>query len=138
MNSHNTQNNYLNLNKDRYINSPLTYSNHYYSIVIICQIQRICSVVECYCCGIFCARSVLSLTLISRGTVRYRRTALDFQSPKILMSSRGRPTWKANEAPPRRKEWEPKSIPWRPHLLRHERSLVMKNPYVKGRIVRDE
>ena len=36
MNSHNTQNNYLNLNKDRYINSPLTYSNHYYSIVIIC------------------------------------------------------------------------------------------------------
>ena len=39
------------------------------------------------------------MILISRGTVRYRRTALDFQSPKILMISRGKPAWKANEAP---------------------------------------
>ena len=39
------------------------------------------------------------MILISRGTVRYNRTALDFQSPKILMISRGKPAWKANEAP---------------------------------------
>ena len=34
-----------------------------------------------------------------KGTVRYNNTALDLQSPRILMSSLGIPAWKAKEEP---------------------------------------
>ena len=89
---------------DTYVPTTTQSNNYNYlgvKIIIPKSKGKVKCVVCCYQCGgIRCVRRLVAWILMLSGTVRYRRTALDFQSPSTLMSSMGTPAWKAKEAPP--------------------------------------